>query len=84
MQKLCISVNNDSTESLIFVFLFYPDSRIWPRASAVGERLWSNPDSTSSMAAERLYRHNERLQLLGIKPEPLAPQYCILNEGQCT
>lgn len=61
-----------------------PDSRVWPRASAVAERLWSNPDTSSAKATERLYRHNLRLELLGIQPEPLAPRYCISNEGQCT
>lgn len=62
----------------------YKDSRVWPRAAAVAERLWTDPDTPSQNAAVRLFHHNKRLQLLGIRPEPIAPKYCILNEGQCT
>lgn len=61
----------------------YLDSRIWPRAAAVAERLWSNPSTPAYVASDRIYRHNERLKLLGIQPEPLTPKYCVLNEGQC-
>ncbi|XP_031632217.1 chitooligosaccharidolytic beta-N-acetylglucosaminidase [Contarinia nasturtii] len=60
------------------------DSRVWPRLSAVAERLWSNPDTPATKSTERIFQHNTRLELLGISPEPIAPQYCILNEGQCT
>lgn len=59
------------------------DQRLWPRACAVGERLWSNPSTPSTKAGERLNQHRKRLQSLGIKPEPLQPEYCSLNEGQC-
>lgn len=57
---------------------------MWPRAAAVAERLWSNPDTPAQTATERLFRHNMRLKLLGIQTEPIAPMYCILNEGECT
>lgn len=67
-----------------FHFSNSADSRVWPRAAAVAERLWSNPDTPATKASERLYRHNLRLELLGIQPEPLTPRYCVLNEGQCT
>lgn len=60
------------------------DSRTWPRLSAVAERLWSNPDTPAQQASERLFYHCTRLKLLGIQVEPIAPKYCILNEGQCT
>lgn len=69
---------------LVSQCIYLIDSRVWPRAAAVAERLWANPDTTSQLATERLFRHNTRLQLLDIQPEPIAPKYCILNEGQCT
>lgn len=63
--------------------LFSTDSRTWPRAAAVAERLWANPENPARMATIRFYRHNARLKTLGIQSEPNAPKYCILNEGQC-
>lgn len=78
----CFEHKSNSNFTLtIFRFV---DSRVWPRAAAVAERLWSNPDTPATKASERLFRHNLRLQLVGIQPEPLAPRYCVLNEGQCT
>lgn len=62
---------------------FFTDSRIWPRAAAVAERLWANPENPARLATIRFYRHNDRLKVLGIRSEPIAPKYCILNEGQC-
>lgn len=69
---------------LIFFSILSLDSRIWPRASAVAERLWSNPENPAQMAQARLLRHNDRLRAMGIQTEPITPKYCILNEGQCT
>ncbi|KAF5297041.1 hypothetical protein FQA39_LY12255 [Lamprigera yunnana] len=60
------------------------DDRIWPRAAAAAERLWSNPESGTAAAEARLYRHRERLVSRGIKAEVLAPLYCYQNEGECT
>lgn len=59
------------------------DQRLWPRGCAVAERLWSNPSTPAIKAADRLNQHRKRLQSLGVKPEPLHPEYCSLNEGQC-
>lgn len=73
---------------LLLLIYYFPllnskDSRTWPRAAAVAERLWSNPTTPAHLASDRLYRHNQRLRLLGIQPEPLSPKYCVLAEGQC-
>lgn len=72
-------------DSLFTIFLLADDkdSRTWPRAAAVAERLWSNPSTPAHLASDRLYRHNQRLRLLGIQPEPLSPKYCVLAESQC-
>ncbi|KAK5642308.1 hypothetical protein RI129_008475 [Pyrocoelia pectoralis] len=59
------------------------DNRIWPRAAAAAERLWSNPDDGTASAESRFYRHRERLVTRGIKPEALAPRWCVQNEGEC-
>lgn len=66
------------------VLRFFADSRIWPRAAAVAERLWSDPETNAALAMTRFYRHNDRLRRTrGIKSDPLAPKYCIENEGEC-
>ncbi|XP_046943904.1 beta-hexosaminidase subunit beta isoform X2 [Lynx rufus] len=51
--------------------------RLWPRASAVGERLWSPEDITSvGNAYNRLTVHRCRMVRRGISAEPLFTGYC--------
>ncbi|XP_075037874.1 beta-hexosaminidase subunit beta isoform X2 [Mixophyes fleayi] len=51
--------------------------RLWPRASAVAERLWSNKDVTSvGDAYNRLVKHRCRMVRRGIAAEPLFVGYC--------
>ncbi|XP_053557390.1 beta-hexosaminidase subunit beta isoform X1 [Bombina bombina] len=51
--------------------------RLWPRASAVAERLWSRKDVTSvSDAYNRLVKHRCRMVRRGIAAEPLFVGYC--------
>nr|XP_060490093.1 beta-hexosaminidase subunit beta [Panthera onca] len=51
--------------------------RLWPRASAVGERLWSPEDITSvGDAYNRLTVHRCRMIRRGISAEPLFTGYC--------
>jgi len=53
------------------------DTEIWPRAAAVGERLWSPryvADVTS--ARVRFVEHACRLRQRGVHSAPLAPGYC--------
>ncbi|XP_023291195.2 chitooligosaccharidolytic beta-N-acetylglucosaminidase [Lucilia cuprina] len=59
------------------------EARIWPRAGAAAERLWSNPKTNSLLAQYRFYRYRQRLIARGIRPDAVAPKWCILNEGQC-
>lgn len=59
------------------------DGRVWPRAAAVGERLWSDPEEGTAAAEARMYRHRERLVSRGIKAEGLAPQFCYQDERHC-
>ncbi|KAG8456483.1 hypothetical protein GDO86_002316 [Hymenochirus boettgeri] len=51
--------------------------RLWPRASAVAERLWSSKDVTSvGDAYDRLIKHRCRMVRRGIAAEPLYVGYC--------
>lgn len=59
------------------------DERVWPRAAAVGERLWSDPVEGTAVAETRMYRHRQRLISRGIKAEGLAPEFCYQDEGHC-
>ena len=59
------------------------DSRLWPRASALAERLWSDPNHKWLMADSRMLMHRERLVQNGIGAESLQPQWCLLNQGDC-
>lgn len=61
----------------------FTEARIWPRAGAAAERLWSNPNINSMIAQYRFYRYRDRLIARGIRPDAVVPKWCILNEGQC-
>ncbi|CAL8281866.1 unnamed protein product [Gadus morhua 'NCC'] len=51
--------------------------RLWPRASAVGERLWSAKDVTDiNDAYSRLSKHRCRMVERGIPAEPLFTSFC--------
>jgi hexosaminidase len=53
------------------------ESRIWPRASAVAERLWSAKDVTSIPdAQQRLHDQRCRNLARGIRVEPFQPGWC--------
>ncbi|XP_017890303.1 chitooligosaccharidolytic beta-N-acetylglucosaminidase [Ceratina calcarata] len=59
------------------------DAKIWPRAAALGERLWSEPSSTWIHAEQRMLKHRERLVKGGIAAESLEPEWCSQNQGYC-
>ncbi|XP_061387457.1 chitooligosaccharidolytic beta-N-acetylglucosaminidase [Musca vetustissima] len=59
------------------------EARIWPRAGAAAERLWSNPKTNHLQAQYRFYRYRDRLISRGIRPDAVVPKWCILNEGHC-
>jgi len=60
------------------------DSKVWPRAAAVGERLWSARDvNDSEEAFPRLDEHRERLVRRGISASILRPKWCMLHPENC-
>jgi len=60
------------------------EARMWPRASAVAERLWSNPNQTWIAANDRMQWHRTRLVARGINAAALEPMWCLQNQGKCT
>eukprot|EP01125_Pyxidicula_operculata_P020561 TRINITY_DN761_c0_g1_i1.p1 TRINITY_DN761_c0_g1~~TRINITY_DN761_c0_g1_i1.p1 ORF type:complete len:331 (+),score=75.10 TRINITY_DN761_c0_g1_i1:627-1619(+) len=53
------------------------DGRIWPRASATAERLWSPITVTDiTDATARMVEHSCRLKRRGVRSTPLAPGWC--------
>jgi len=57
------------------------DSRVWPRACAVAERLWSNQFVNNvTLATPRLIDFRCRLAQRGIGAGPIAPDYCPLPD----
>ncbi|KAH9326982.1 hypothetical protein KI387_007160 [Taxus chinensis] len=64
------------------------DSRVWPRASAMAESLWSgNRDESGKKryaeATDRLNQWRYRMVGRGINAEPLQPMWCLTNPGMC-
>lgn len=59
------------------------DTRVWPRAAAVAERLWSNPSTNNTVAENRMLEIRQRLIKRGVKPESISPGWCAQNEGSC-
>jgi hexosaminidase len=59
------------------------DSRLWPRLSALGERMWSDPATTWREAETRMLIHRARLVENGIAADRLQPEWCFQNENQC-
>ncbi|CAH0551866.1 unnamed protein product [Brassicogethes aeneus] len=59
------------------------DSRLWPRAAAMAEVLWSEPTTTWRDAEPRLLVHRERLVTKGIDADAMEPEWCLHNEENC-
>lgn len=62
--------------------------RIWPRAAALAERLWSDPPSLDRTVSPhdvytRLQTHRERLVRRGLPAAPLWPRWCHQNPAMC-
>jgi len=59
------------------------ESKLWPRGSALGERLWADPDTDWKAAEARFLAHRERLIARGIAADAHQPEWCYQNEDLC-
>ncbi|GAB4832616.1 Beta-hexosaminidase 2 [Ancistrocladus abbreviatus] len=64
------------------------DGRLWPRAAAMGEALWSgNRDNKGKKryaeATDRLNEWRHRMVQRGVNAEPIQPLWCARNTGMC-
>lgn len=64
------------------------DARLWPRAAAMAETLWSGNRDEKGMkryaeATDRLNEWRHRMVSRGIQAEPIQPLWCIRNPGMC-
>ncbi|KAL5196505.1 hypothetical protein ABZP36_000017 [Zizania latifolia] len=65
------------------------DGRVWPRASAMAEALWSgNRDAATGRkryaeATDRLTDWRHRMVVRGVRAEPIQPLWCRTRPGMC-
>lgn len=64
------------------------DARLWPRASAMAEALWSgNRDGSGrkryAEATDRLMDWRQQMVGRGINAEPMQPRWCRTHPGMC-
>ncbi|XP_042224093.1 chitooligosaccharidolytic beta-N-acetylglucosaminidase-like isoform X1 [Homarus americanus] len=59
------------------------DAKLWPRGSALAERLWTNPLTNWESAEIRLIHHRQRMVTRGVRADRIQPQWCHQNEGLC-
>ena len=59
--------------------------KLFPRVSALGERLWSDPEAglTWKQAEARMIHHRQVLVSRGIEADALQPEWCHQNEALC-
>jgi len=59
------------------------EGKIWPRVSALAERLWSDPQHGWRPAVNRMVTHRERMVNRGVHADALQPLWCQQNSGYC-
>ncbi|KAK9892922.1 hypothetical protein WA026_022789 [Henosepilachna vigintioctopunctata] len=62
------------------------DARLWPRAAAFAERVWSDPATDFTIEEDvytRLNTQRGRLVKQGLHAEAMWPQWCLQNPGMC-
>lgn len=59
------------------------ETKLWPRAAAIAERLWTSPQLTSNQVESRLWETRQRLRRRGHKIDQVIPEWCYLNDGKC-
>jgi hexosaminidase len=56
---------------------------IFPRAAALAERLWTNPEEGYLQAESRMFLHRERLVRHGVRAMAITPTFCLQNQEAC-
>ncbi|XP_050316391.1 chitooligosaccharidolytic beta-N-acetylglucosaminidase-like isoform X2 [Anthonomus grandis grandis] len=59
------------------------DNKVWPRAAAYAETLWTEPTGDYSEAEERMLIHRDRLVKLGIDADEIQPEWCRRYQQYC-
>ncbi|KAK9887242.1 hypothetical protein WA026_021089 [Henosepilachna vigintioctopunctata] len=59
------------------------ETRIWPRAAAFAERMWSDPPELNNNTYVRLDNLRESMRSRGIKVSAIWPRWCSINPGSC-
>ena len=67
----------------IFTTACFIFAQIWPRLSALAERLWTNPLSDWNSALFRLVHHRTLLTMRGVAAEGIQPEWCHQMDGGC-
>merc|ERR550532_1405366 len=57
--------------------------KLWPRVSALGERLWSEPETNWKQAELRMLDQRARQVERGTPADALQPEWCRQNEALC-
>lgn len=59
------------------------EAKVWPRAAALAERMWSNPEHGWKEAESRFINNRDRMVNLGIGADGEQPRWCHQNDGLC-
>lgn len=59
------------------------ETRVWPRAAAHAERLWTHPKTTYAEAEYRMVANRNRMAARGLDVDRLQPEFCLQMEGKC-
>jgi len=64
------------------------ERKIWPRVTALAERLWTDPlpEQSEHSVGETMRRINifrQRMVQLGVQADPIQPEYCLQDQLTC-
>ena len=96
MANLALASNGRHVTAVCFViffksltyYFFQVDSNlmeglIFPRAAALAERLWTNPEEGYLQSESRMFQHRDRLVRHGVRAMAITPTFCLQNQEAC-